>query len=204
MANRTRRAAYKLIAELSKLQDQVDSEVWAEICKYKERLKTKGFCINTEMSEEPDYSEMARHIRKEAENKIASRKKYALYGNMEAEELEKAWQTTPELRIEFKNNFQGFVKHIQETFPDSPANWVVNDLYLGGLSDEHHERMIRDYKLKQVRQISGKAGDNQQKPEETEWDAPVKRSRISNFFWKLYEKTLGVIVDKFLDRFWPE
>ncbi|MBN2456574.1 MAG: toll/interleukin-1 receptor domain-containing protein [Sedimentisphaerales bacterium] len=160
MANRTRHAAYKLIVELSKLQDQVDSEVWAEICKYKKRLKAKGYCINTKRSEEPDYNEMAEHIRKEAESKIANRRKYALYGNMKPEELERAWQTIPELRIEFENNFQWFVKRIQETFPESPANWIVNDLHLRSLSDEHHEKMIRDYELKQVRQSIGEAGDD--------------------------------------------
>jgi len=50
---------------------------------------------------------------------------------------------------------------------------------------------------------SDKAGNNE-KPAETEQNATAKRNRISNLFWNLYKETLGVIVDKFLDRFWPK
>ena len=41
-------------------------------------------------------------------------------------------------------------------------------------------------------------------PAETEQNsAPTKGSRNGNFFWKLYEKTLKVIVDAVLEKVWP-
>ncbi len=42
-------------------------------------------------------------------------------------------------------------------------------------------------------------------PAETEQNAvPVKGSKVGNFFWKLYEKTLKVIVDAVLEKWWPK
>ena len=32
----------------------------------------------------------------------------------------------------------------------------------------------------------------------------LSSGKISNFFWKLYEKTLKVIVDAVLERCWPK
>ncbi|MBN1804209.1 MAG: hypothetical protein JW837_03055 [Sedimentisphaerales bacterium] len=46
-------------------------------------------------------------------------------------------------------------------------------------------------------------GIKQAEPEQN--TKPAKRWRkISNFFWKLYEKTLKVIVDAVLEKFWPK
>lgn len=43
------------------------------------------------------------------------------------------------------------------------------------------------------------------KPAETKRDATAAKSgKIKNLFWNLYKETLGVIVDKVLDRFWPK
>jgi hypothetical protein len=49
-----------------------------------------------------------------------------------------------------------------------------------------------------------KAGDEIKSTAETEKITDVKRNRISNFFWKLYEKTLKVIVDAVLERYGPK
>jgi hypothetical protein len=53
---------------------------------------------------------------------------------------------------------------------------------------------------------SGKAGDpkNQQPAESGRNATPAKYWGIGDWFWKLYEKTLKVIVDAVFERWWPK
>ncbi|MGB8225708.1 MAG: hypothetical protein WCE45_02395, partial [Sedimentisphaerales bacterium] len=65
--------------------------------------------------------------------------------------------------------------------------------------DKCKDEMIQGIK----EQNGGKADLPNGKSAEIE-PAPAKGSWIGNFFWKLYEKTLKVIVDAFLEKWWPK
>jgi hypothetical protein len=174
----------KLIAELNKIKAQAPLEVEAEINKTIKVISQKEY----KLPDEENPAEMAERIRKEVEKKVANRKRYAPYGNMEAEELVRAWCcSSPELRIEFDSNFQWFVSRIIETFPDSPAQEFVSYTYLREFPNENLERMIRD------RQQASTQKKEDEQPEGKEQDATPAKCRGIKDWLKRHPHSYGLI-----------
>jgi len=202
--------ARKLRGEIDKLKTQVDSEVWLEICRFRKQIKKHGISttpiahdINgqpaTERNKDPEdyevnYKILAEQIRKQAEKKIANRKNYAAYGNINSSELVKAYCSNPKLRNEFDSKFQWFVSFIIETFPDSPIQNFTEHENLRNTTDEQIDRIIRDTPQKETEKGEQVNGGN----------ADSSNEKISeSWLWKLYEKTIKAAFDAILDKLNP-
>lgn len=80
-------------------------------------------------------------------------------------------------------------------------------LQLTDLLRSIEENIEADFAIKNSaeaeQKASGKVGDiKNQQPAETGGNATLK-SKIKDFLWTLYEKTLKVVVDAVMERWWP-
>lgn len=109
------------------------------------------------------------------------------------------------IRESTQPKFAPFLEQLIYSILNTPTRTLEHLYFKGVLLESIAPYLCFVAKKRTLKPPTGRDNLTSEKPVETEQSATHTRSgRIGTCLWKLYEKTLKVIVDAILERFWPK